>query len=171
MQQTYCALRGECVKISKYAGTLPKMIYKEEGFMVRMDEIRIRIVSSQMAGGEREQMNIKTQGTLRQSEDASIIEYVDMEGDTPAGTTTIWVREDTVGMQKKGAIETEFVFEEGKTYSTLYRMPFGEMNVTLLPTHVDARMGKKSGSIELEYVLNIAGSQVVNRLSLNYDRR
>ena len=75
--------------------------------MVRMDEIRIRIVSSQMAGGEREQMNIKTQGTLRQSEDASIIEYVDMEGDTPAGTTTIWVREDTVGMQKKGAIETE----------------------------------------------------------------
>ena len=74
-------------------------------------------------------------------------------------------------MQKKGAIETEFVFEEGKTYSTLYRMPFGEMNVTLLPTHVDARMGKKSGSIELEYVLNIAGSQVVNRLSLNYDRR
>ena len=44
--------------------------------MVRMDEIRIRIVSSQMAGGEREQMNIKTQGTRRQSEDASIIESV-----------------------------------------------------------------------------------------------
>ena len=136
-----------------------------------MDEIRISIVSSQTAEGEQEQMNVKTQGTLRKVEDASIIEYADVEGDAVSGTTTILVQKDMVSMHKQGAVETEFVFEQGKTYSTLYKMPFGEMSVTLLPTHVNTRMGEKSGSIELEYVMNIAGSQVVNRLNLCYDRR
>ena len=135
------------------------------------EEIKISIVSSQTAGGEKEQMNMKTQGTLRKVEGASIIEYADMEGESQAGITTILVREDMVSMQRQGAVETEFVFERGKTYSTLYKMPFGEMSVTLLPTHVNACMGEKSGSIDLEYVMDIAGSQVVNRLNLCYDRR
>lgn len=135
-----------------------------------MNEIQINIQSSQEARGEKDHMTVTTQGVLRQEGDTSIIEYSDIEGG-PEGLTTIRVQDHTVSMQKLGAIETEFVFEQGKTYATLYKLPYGDMHVTLLPTRVNAEIGEKSGSIELEYVMSIAGAQLLNRLNLNYAQR
>lgn len=134
-----------------------------------MQEVRISIKSTQAIGSEREQMKIKTQGTLQKKGDARVIEYPDMEADGPAGSTVITARKGMVGMQKKGAVETEFIFEQGKTCSTLYKTPFGSMDVTLFPTHVQVELGEAGGKIDLEYVMNIAGAQVVNRLNLCYE--
>lgn len=134
-----------------------------------MQEVRISIKSTQAIGGEREQMKMKTQGTLQKQGDARVIEYSDMEEDGAAGSTVITARKGMVGMQKKGAVETEFIFEQGKTCSTLYKTPFGSMDVTLFPTHVQVELEERSGKIDLEYVMNIAGAQVVNRLNLCYE--
>lgn len=131
-----------------------------------MQEVRISIESKQAVGSERDQTEMKLQGTLQKQGEARVIEYTDMEtGDA----TIITMQKGMVSMQKKGTIETEFIFEQGKSCSTLYKTPFGSMDVTIFPTHVQVKLEEHGGKISLEYVMNIAGAQVVTQLKLCYE--
>lgn len=131
-----------------------------------MQEVRISIESKQAVGSERDHTEMKMQGTLQKQGEARVIEYTDMEtGDA----TIITMQKGMVSMQKRGTIETDFIFEQGKTCSTLYKTPFGSLNATILPTHVQVKLEERSGKIDLEYVMNIAGAQVVTQLKLCYE--
>ena len=129
-----------------------------------MQEVRISIESKQAVGSERDHTEMKMQGTLQKQGEARVIET---EG--PADVTIITMQKGMVSMQKRGTIETDFIFEQGKTCSTLYKTPFGSLNATILPTHVQVKLEERSGKIDLEYVMNIAGAQVVTQLKLCYE--
>ena len=133
-----------------------------------MKDILLSISGSQMQGDEDNSIELTTQGQLDFENGVGVLSYNDSEDDAENVETRISVNGDVVTMQKTGSIETHFIFERGKTYITEYLTPFGALDVTLYPTLVDAKIEEEKGRIELEYVLDIAGAQVVNRLNLNY---
>ncbi len=133
-----------------------------------MSEVLLNIKGSQVQGEEYNDVELTTEGILTRQNGRSTISYDDSEMAGENVQTIIHVDGNIVTMQKTGAIQTQFVFEVGKTYITAYSTPFGELDVSLIPTLVDTKIEDACGKIELEYVMNIAGSQIVYRLNLSY---
>ena len=137
-----------------------------------MGAVLMHIKGSQIHDGEVQTVEFTTQGMLECDQSGYTLSYQDSEIDSEDDTLTeIRVDKHTVSMRKTGNIETFFLFEQEKTYQTTYQTPLGVIEIALYPTLVNKRKGETGGTIELEYVLNIAGSQIVNHLSLDYVNR
>jgi len=133
-----------------------------------MGAVLLNIKGSQVQGEEYSDIELTTEGTLTRINGGCTISYDETEAEGESMQTVIRVDGNVVTMQKNGAVETQFVFEMGKTYITEYKTPFGDLDVSLIPTLVDTKLEDQCGRIELEYVLNVAGAQIVNRLNLSY---
>ena len=133
-----------------------------------MSEVLLHIKGSQLQGEDSDFVELTTQGELQYSDNGCTLAYEETEGEGESVRTEICVADRVVTMQKKGAVDAQFIFELGKTFITSYKTPFGDLDVSLLPTLVDAKVERDQGKIELEYVLNIAGAEIVNRLHLSY---
>ncbi len=133
-----------------------------------MSIIIINIKGTQVQDGYQENTEFTTEGSISLKNGNGVISYSGVNDPHFTELTEIIVEGNMVIMKKSGSEEVEFVFEEGKSYTADYTTPFGLLHVTVLPTLVNVKMDKTSGRIELEYVLDIAGTQVVNRLKLSY---
>lgn len=138
------------------------MQYKGE----EMQKVILSIKGSNRFGEEQDDIEMLTEAKLFKEGDQFTLEYED-EG-TPATVTTLVVEKDHIIMRKNGEIHTQFIFEEAKLFEGVYCTPFGNLNVSVLPTLVYSEMNEQEGWVDLEYILNIAGNQVVNRLNLRY---
>lgn len=136
-----------------------------------MDEVVLNIYGSQTVGENKELIEFTTQGLMERKGQVVTLIYEDSGDDSEAVRTAISVDGDVVTMEKQGSLETQFIFETSKTFSTVYSTPFGDLDVTLFPTLVEASMGETSGRIDLEYVLSIGDTQMVNRLNLLYEAK
>ena len=133
--------------------------------------LQIKGYQSHAESGEEDEVNLLTQGTLTKEDGVYVIAYTDTDENGGEDITTrIKVDGNSVIMQKCGGVQTEFVFEQSKLYETVYKTVLGEMSMSVLPTLINTKLGEKEGNIDLEYVMNIAGVQVVNRLSLSYQQ-
>ena len=133
-----------------------------------MSEVLLHINGSQLQGEDSDSIELTTQGELQYGDNGCTLVYEETEGEGESIRTEICVADRVITMQKKGAVDAQFIFELGKTFITSYKTPFGDLDVSLLPTLVDAKVERDQGKIELEYVLNIAGAEIVNRLHLSY---
>lgn len=133
-----------------------------------MSEVLICIKGAQQQGDEQENIELMTQGKVERKDGCHIITYEDVEQQGSSSVTVITVCDKVVTMERTGYLDTHFVFETGKTYTTSYNTPFGSLDVSLYPTLVEAKVENGQGKIELEYVLSIAGAQIVNRLNVSY---
>ena len=133
-----------------------------------MSEVLLHIKGSQLQGEDSDSIELTTQGELQYGDNGCTLAYEETEGEGESIRTEICVADRVVTMHKKGAVDAQFIFELGKTFITSYKTPFGDLDVSLLPTLVDAKVERDQGKIELEYVLNIAGAEIVNRLHLSY---
>ncbi len=122
-----------------------------------MDDILLHIVGYQEIGDDVEGIEITTAGKLEET-----------DGQVSITTTNLIVREDSIMLIKTGAVQTQFVFEMEKTFAATYATPFGRFELVLYPTLMDTTKNGEGGKIELEYVTNFSGSQVVNRLDVSY---
>ena len=136
---------------------------------MHMSDIIINIKGVQAHAGGQEKTEITTAGSLVLRGDKDTISYGAMDGEEglPEYTELI-VDEKTVTMKKFGPEEAEFVFEHGKVYYAMHDTPFGSIEMIVYPTLVDVKLSDYIGKIELEYVLDIAGVQTVNRLCVSY---
>jgi uncharacterized beta-barrel protein YwiB (DUF1934 family) len=133
-----------------------------------MSEVLLNIKGRQTHGDQSGDVELTTEGTFTMENGVFVISYDESESEGEDVRTEIRVADGMVTMHKSGAVETEFIFEKGKTFVTNYQTPFGNLDVSLLPTLVEAKLQDACGSIELEYVMSIAGAQIVNRLNLRY---
>ena len=138
---------------------------------MQIQNVLFNIKGSQMQNPEEKQdeINLTTYGTLAHEDGKYTLAYNDTEGTSNQNTVTeIKVDGNSVIMQKTGGFETQFIFEQSKLYSTVFRTPFGNMSMSVFPTLVDTHLGNDRGSIDLEYIINVAGAQFINKLSLSY---
>ena len=127
-------------------------------------------------------IHIKTQQILkdREEEDGDVIELIvggeyyfrngthylvyeeTMEGFTESTQNFVKIRPDFMEVRKKGTVNVTMVFDKGKKTVTLYKTPFGILEMEIDTKRVGMTEIEKCMDICAEYVLGMNGSSVAD---------
>lgn len=119
-----------------------------------MRKVEIEFVSEQQYHDDRESSKLKASGTMEDIDGIKVISYTEPDDEMGKCETVVKIiNNHFIEMSRKGVYETTFLIEEGKTHSCVYRTPFGEMNMDIVATRVNANIPDCSGKILLCYRL------------------
>lgn len=123
-----------------------------------MRKVEIEFVSEQQYCDDRESSKLKAFGTLEELDGKKIITYTEPDVEMGKSETVIKIiNNNFVQMIRNGVYKADFLIEEGKTHSCLYKTPFGEMNMDIVAKRVNANIPDCSGKILLCYTLQSNG--------------
>ncbi|MBO5065064.1 MAG: DUF1934 domain-containing protein [Clostridia bacterium] len=123
-----------------------------------MRKVEIEFVSEQQYCDDRESSKLKAFGTLEELDGKKIITYTEPDVEMGKSETVIKIiNNNFVQMIRNGVYKANFLIEEGKTHSCIYKTPFGEMNMDIVAERVNAQIPDCSGKILLCYTLKNNG--------------
>ena len=109
---------------------------------------------------EPEIIELVTEGWMEFRNGGWDISYEESELTGLAGvTTTFRVEPGRVTLDRKGALNSQMVFEEGVAHDSLYQMPFGALMLTVKATFVYYDIVSDGGTIDLSYQINIENTE------------
>ena len=109
---------------------------------------------------EPEIIELSTEGWMEFRNGGWDISYEESELTGLAGVTTVFrVEPGRVTLDRKGALNSQMVFEEGVAHDSLYQMPFGALMLTVKATFVYYDIVSDGGTIDLTYQINIENTE------------
>lgn len=100
-----------------------------------------------------------TEGTLEYRDDGWDIRYEETDLTGLSGvTTTFRVERDKIILTRTGKLNSQMVFQEGKSHDSLYQMEFGALMITVCATRIMAQLDENGGMIDLVYGIEIEQS-------------
>ena len=109
---------------------------------------------------EPEIIELSTEGWMEFRNGGWDISYEESELTGLAGVTTVFrVEPGRVTLDRKGALNSQMVFEEGVAHDSLYQMPFGALMLTVKGTFVYYDIVPDGGTIDLTYQINIENTE------------
>lgn len=109
---------------------------------------------------EPEVIELTTDGTMEFRNGGWDISYEESELTGLAGvTTTFRVEPEKVILDRKGALKSRMIFEQGVEHDSLYQMPFGALMLTVKATHLFYDIVADGGVIDLTYHINIENTE------------
>ena len=109
---------------------------------------------------EPEIIELVTEGTMEFTQGGWDISYEESALTGLEGvTTTFRVEPGTVTLTRKGALNSQMVFQEGVPHDSLYQMPFGALMLTVKATSVFYDIVPDGGVIDLSYNINIENTE------------
>ena len=114
----------------------------------------------QYADQEPEIIELVTDGFMEFRSGGWDISYEESELTGLAGvTTTFRVEPGKVTLTRKGALNSQMVFQEGVSHDSLYQMPFGALMLTVKASFVYYDIVPDGGTIDLTYQINIENTE------------
>ena len=111
-------------------------------------------------GQDPEVIELVTEGTMEFRSGGWDISYEESELTGLAGvTTTFRVEPGKVTLTRKGALNSQMVFQENVVHESLYQMPFGALMLSVKATRVFFDIVPDGGVIDLSYNINIENSE------------
>ncbi len=111
-------------------------------------------------GQDPEVIELVTEGTMEFTKGGWDISYEESELTGMAGvTTTFRVEPGKVILTRRGALNSQMIFEEGTTHDSLYQMDFGALMLTVKATSVYYDIVPDGGTIDLVYNINIENTE------------
>lgn len=112
------------------------------------------------ADQEPEIIELATEGWMEFRNGGWDISYEESELTGLAGvTTTFRVEPGRVTLDRKGALNSQMIFEEGVPHDSLYQMAFGTLMLTVKATFVYFDIVPDGGTIDLSYQINIENTE------------
>lgn len=112
------------------------------------------------ANHEPEVIELVTEGTMELKQGGWDISYEESALTGLEGvTTTFRVEPGKVTLSRKGALNSQMVFQEGVPHDSLYQMPFGALMLTVKATSVFYDIVPDGGVIDLVYHIDIENSE------------
>ena len=109
---------------------------------------------------EPEIIELSTEGWMEFRNGGWDISYEESELTGLAGVTTVFrVEPGRVTLDRKGALNSQMIFEEGVAHDSLYQMPFGALMLTVKATFVYYDIVSDGGTIDLTYQINIENTE------------
>ena len=131
-----------------------------------MRKVEIEFVSEQQYHDDRESSKLKAIGQFEVIDGVKTITYTEPDEEMGKSETVVKIiNANFIEMTRKGVYETTFLIEEGKTHSCNYKTPFGEMNMDIVATRVNAQIPDVSGKILLCYRLE-SNSEIIGENNL-----
>ena len=140
--------------------------------MTKITEVKIKIESAienlDSAGlpeGDIERAATEAEGYLRYSDGEAVLTYCE-ESEGGRAESEIICRGAGVTVKRRGAIESELYFEEGKSHSSLYSVPPYKFDATVTARRVRVDLGADGGKIDLLYNMKIGGAEKSTRMKI-----
>ena len=140
--------------------------------MTKIFEVKIKIESSienlDSAGlpeGDAEKNSSVAAGFYRFSDDEITLTYAE-ENEGGRAESEIVYKNGCVSVKRKGAIESELIFEEGKSHSSLYVVPPYKFDATVTAKRVRVSLNQDGGTIDLLYNMKIGGAEKSARMKI-----
>ena len=109
---------------------------------------------------EPEIIELTTDGTMEFRNGGWDIRYEESELTGLAGvTTTFRVEPEKVTLTRKGALNSQMIFEKDVVHESLYQMPFGALMLSVKATSVFFDILPDGGVIDLSYDIEIENTQ------------
>lgn len=122
-----------------------------------MTDVILSIESRQAyPGQEPERMKLVSEGKLNFRDGGWDVSYEESALTGLEGvTTTFRVEPGKITLSRKGQLNSEMVFTEGKPHESLYEMPFGALMLTVTAQRVMFDLTADGGYIDLVYSISI----------------
>ena len=109
---------------------------------------------------EPEIIELVTEGTMEFANGGWDISYEESDLTGLAGvTTTFRVEPGKVPLLRRGALNSQMVFQEGVSHDSLYEMEFGALMINVRATSVIYDIVPDGGMIDLVYQINIENTE------------
>lgn len=133
-----------------------------------MKNVLMNIKGVQYQDGQGGNIDYCTNGTVYKDGESFIISYDDTETPFTGKCTEIFIEGDVIRLKKAGEYDTEFVFKSEMTCTTSINTPIGSVFINLFPTVLSVDVSEDSGRILLEYIVDPAGMNIVNKMDVSY---
>ena len=102
-------------------------------------------------------MELVTEGTWsRRADGRQTISYKETELTGLEGTTTsVHIDGPKVILERKGSVNSQMVFEEGKQHTSLYETPFGELSIDIQTSKLLHNLTERGGLMEIKYSIAV----------------
>ena len=121
-------------------------------------DVMITIRSHQsLSGQESETVELVTAGRLTShGPDGWLLSYEESEMTGMEGTrSTFRIEPGRVSLIRTGQINSQMVFELGRTHTSLYNTPYGSMEIGLTAKRIDNTISSEGGHLNIEYAIDL----------------
>lgn len=124
-----------------------------------MNKVFVTVEGSQRdASGEENSIKMLANGQHYCRNGKDYILYEDNELSVDSKTSTLLkIGKDSLTLLRHGAVEQEQHFKEGKESASIYRTPYGTLDVSIRTKKIDINYESPVGTIDIEYALSING--------------
>ena len=99
---------------------------------------------------------LMTEGVLETTEEGLRFGYQESQLTGMEGTTTTFeVKGPRVILTRRGTVNSQMVFEEGKQHTSLYETPFGELSVDIQTSQLRHNLTEQGGVMEIRYSIAV----------------
>lgn len=139
-------------------------------------DVVVKLTGIHERNGEKpEKVVTKANGTYENIEDYTVIKYIEESEDSSEQIENVLkLFENRAEITRNGQIAAKMVFDAGSSFDTVYRTPFGEMDMTINTKEFERRIfdstadetsgksvfDKRLLSIRIRYVLEAAGKEL-----------
>jgi uncharacterized beta-barrel protein YwiB (DUF1934 family) len=123
-----------------------------------MKKKAIITVNSVVINDEEDMIGVVTPGDFYEVEDGFRVEYDETKLSGMEGTRTIIViRKDTFELIREGTTEAKMEFRNNERTISLYKTPYGVLDVDIDTKKLDINVNGNGGIINVAYILEIGG--------------
>lgn len=127
-----------------------------------MKKKAIITVDSTVLSEEEDLIGVVTPGEFYKIKDGFKVEYNETKLSGMEGTkTTIIIRTNSFDLIREGTTETKMEFENNKKTISLYKTPYGVMDVKIDTKKLDINVNEDGGVINAMYILEIGGESAL----------
>ena len=123
-----------------------------------MNKKAVITVDSAIFNEEEDTISVVTPGDFCKTEYGYKVQYDETKISGMEGTkTTILIRKDSFDLIREGTTETKMEFENNKMTTSLYKTPYGIMDIRIDTRKLKINVDEKGGNINTIYILEIGG--------------
>lgn len=123
-----------------------------------MNKKAIITVDSTVLNDEEDLIGVVTPGEFYETEDGFRVEYEETKLSGMEGTKTIIIiREDSFDLIREGTTETKMEFKDRQKTVSLYKTPYGVMEIKIDTKKLEIDVNEDGGIINTMYALEIGG--------------
>ena len=129
----------------------------------------ITIYNSQRMDDDTDVIEEKSIGTFSIRDNKAYIMYKSGEGDDET-TSVVTASEDGVKIKRKGAVNSDMLYVEGRKTSFIYRIPYGTMDMEIYTELIENSLNDDGGELHLVYDLSVQGAVIKNDMKIKVSR-
>ncbi len=118
--------------------------------------VSIKGLQSYAGGGEDTDIELVSECDFYKADGVYFCDYEESEITGLGGTkTSVEIGKDYVSLVRRGTVNSQMLFMEGKKTTSLYSMPFGELTIDIHTKSLCANVDDNGGKLTVDYIIDI----------------